>query len=182
MAVPANAIKEANEQILLMHSRMQEMEKQIEELNKTLIEKDQSHVENSKIPLENIQQSVIKKDAEIQELRYKLYTTQERISNLEQELLDKDVNMEKLQSKSKILDEVVGFRGSLEGLLSYMKIVQEMDRGMSNAIGDINDNLRETAITDGYESEEQQEHAGKTTIVNGLREQSDNSAVVIEHV
>ena len=29
MAVPANAIKEANEQILLMHSRMQDMEKQI---------------------------------------------------------------------------------------------------------------------------------------------------------
>lgn len=181
MAVPVNAIKEANEQILLMHSRMQEMEKQIEELKKTLVEKDQLHVENSKIPLE-MQQSVNKKDGEIQELRHKLYTTQGRISNLEQELLDKDVHMEKLQSKSKILDEVVGFRGSLEGLLSYMKIVHEMDRDMSNAIGDINDNLRETAITDGYESEEEQEHAVKTTIVNGRLEQSDNSAVVIDHV
>lgn len=181
MAVPANAIKEANEQILLMHSRMQDMEKQIEQLNQALVEKDRLHVESSKIPLE-MQQSVKTKDEEIQELRHKLLTAQGRISNLEQELLDKEVNMEKLQSKSKILDEVAGFRGSLEGLLSYMKIAQEMDRNVSN-VSDINDNLRETEITDGYKSEEEQERTGKTTIVNGLPEEpDDDNTAVIDHV
>lgn len=176
MAVPANAIKEANEQILLMHSRMQDMEKQIDEM----VEKERLHVENSKIPLE-MKQSVKKKDEEIQDLRHKLHTAQGRISNLEQELLDKEVYMEKLQSKSKILDEVVGFRSSLKGLLSYMKIAQEMDGNMSN-VSDINDNLRETEITDGYKSEEEQEHSSKTTIVNGLPQEPDNSTAVIEHV
>ena len=90
--------------------------------------------------------------------------------------------MEKLQSKSKILDEVAGFRGSLEGLLSYMKIAQEMDRNVSN-VSDINDNLRETEITDGYKSEEEQERTGKTTIVNGLPEEpDDDNTAVIDHV
>lgn len=156
MAVPTNAIKEANDQILLMHSKMQEMEKEVKELNWKLAKKDS---ENNKIEM---QQVISTKDAEIQELRAQLRSANERISSLEQELLDNEVHMEKLQSKSKILDEVIGFRGSLEGLLSYFKIVRDMDINRN----DVNDNLRETAITDDYKSDD--EHVGKTSkVFNG---------------
>lgn len=176
MAVPANAIKEANEQIMLMHSRMQAMEKQIQELHVKLAEKDRLYTENSKIEM---QQSVNKKDSEIRELRVELHKAKEKISNLEQEMLDKEVCMEKLQSKSKILDEVVGFRGTLEGLLSYIKIVQEMEDKRN--VSDVNDNLRETALTDGYKSED--EHIGKGSIVvNGLDPQHTDNMAVTEHV
>lgn len=177
MAVPANAIKEANEQILLMHSRIQEMEKRIEELNVKLAEKDRLYAENSKIPIE-MEQSVKKKDAEIQGLRVQLRSAQERISNLEQEITDKEVYMEKLQSKSKILDEVVGFRGSLEGLLSYLKIVQEMEDTPN--VSDVNDNLRETEITDGYQSEDEHTQKG-SVVVNGLQEHCDSITTVTDH-
>ena len=184
MSVPVNAIKEANEQILLMHSRMQEMEHQIKALNLQLVEKERQCTENNKIPLE-IQQTIGKKDAEIQQLRTELRESRKRISNLEQEIIDKDVFMEKLQSKSRILDEVIGFRGSLEGLLSYIKIVEEMDH--KHSVSDVNDNLRETEITDGYKSED--EYRGKSSVVlNGhghsqLQAQHKNDTMIVtEHV
>ena len=83
--------------------------------------------------------------------------------------------MEKFQSKSKILDEVVGFRGSLEGLLSYLKIVQQMEN--KQLVNDVNDNLRETEITDDYRGEE--EHLGrKSVVLNGHSEPE----VAVEHV
>ncbi|XP_028417897.1 uncharacterized protein LOC114542574 [Dendronephthya gigantea] len=109
MAVPTNAIKEANDQILLMHSKMQELEQEIERLNGKLSSKE--NLEESNIQK---QQVVNMKDTEIRELRAELRIAKEKINNLEQELFDNEVKMEKLQSKSKILDDVVGFRGSLE--------------------------------------------------------------------
>jgi chromosome segregation ATPase len=170
MAVPTNAIREANEQISLMHSKMQEMEQEIKDLNKKLAAND---AEDGKI---QIQQVVNKKDTEIQGLRAQLRTAKERISTLEQDMLDNEVQMEKLQSKSKILDEIIGFRGSLEGLLSYFKIVQEMDINRN----DVNGNLRETEITDGYQSDD--EHISKTSVVvNGLPDDTATTELV-DHV
>ena len=170
MAVPTNAIKEANEQILLMHSRMQEMEQEIEDLNRKLAAKD---AEESKIQM---QQVVNKKDTEIQELRSGLRTAKERINVLEHELLNNEVQMEKLQSKSKILDEIIGFRGSLEGLLSYFKIVQEMDINRN----DVNGNLRETEITDGYQSDD--DHVTKTSVVVNGRPDETETTELVDHV
>lgn len=144
MAVSSNAIKEANEQIMLMHSKIQEMEKEIKDLHTKLSSKD---AKDSRLQVE---QAVKKKDTEMQGLRADLRGTKERINNLEQELIDKDVQIEKLLSKSKILDEIIGFRGSLEGLLSYFKIVQDLDINRN----DVNGNLRETQITDGYQSDD----------------------------
>ena len=170
MAVPTNAIKEANEQILLMHSRMQEMEQEIQDLNRKLAAKD---AEENKIQM---QQVVNKKETEIQELRSGLRTAKERINVLEHELLDNEVKMEKLQSKSKILDEIMGFRGSLEGLLSYFKIVQEMDINRN----DVNGNLRETEITDGYQSDD--EHVTKTSVVVNGRPDETETTELVDHV
>ena len=169
MAVPTNAIKEANEQILLMHSKMQEMEYEIKDLKEKLASKD---IEESKIQMQHV---VNKKDIEIEGLRAELRTTRERINTLEQELLNNEVQMEKLQSKSKILDEIIGFRGSVEGLLSYFKIVQEMDSNKN----DVNGNLRETEITDGYQSDD--EHVNKTSVVvNGIP--NSNVTNELDHV
>ena len=170
MAVPTNAIKEANEQILLMHSKIQEMEQEIEDLNRKLVAKD---AEESKI---QIQQVANKKDTEIQGLRAELRTANERINTLEQELVDNEVQMEKLQSKSKILDEIIGFGGSLEGLLSYFKIVQEMDINRN----DVNGNLRETEITDGYQSDD--EHLSKTSVVVNGRPDDTATTELVDHV
>jgi chromosome segregation ATPase len=168
MAVPTNAIKEANEQILLMHSKMQEMEQEIKVLNEKLAAKD---AEESKIQM---QQVLNKKDTEIQGLRSGLRTANERINVLEQELLDNEVQMEKLQSKSKILEEIIGFRGSLEGLLSYFKIVQEMDVNRN----DVNGNLRETEITDGYQSDD----VTKTSLVVNGRPNDTGTTELVDHV
>jgi chromosome segregation ATPase len=168
MAVPTNAIKEANEQILLMHSKMQEMEQEIKVLNEKLAAKD---AEESKIQM---QQVLNKKDTEIQGLRSGLRTANERINVLEQELLDNEVQMEKLQSKSKILEEIIGFRGSLEGLLSYFKIVQEMDVNRN----DVNGNLRETEITDGYQSDD----VTKTSLVVNGRPDDTGTTELVDHV
>jgi predicted RNase H-like nuclease (RuvC/YqgF family) len=168
MAVPTNAIKEANEQILLMHSKMQEMEQEIKVLNEKLAAKD---AEESKIQM---QQVLNKKDTEIQGLRSGLRAANERINVLEQELLDNEVQMEKLQSKSKILEEIIGFRGSLEGLLSYFKIVQEMDVNRN----DVNGNLRETEITDGYQSDD----VTKTSLVVNGRPDDTGTTELVDHV
>jgi chromosome segregation ATPase len=168
MAVPTNAIKEANEQILLMHSKMQEMEQEIKVLNEKLAAKD---AEESKIQM---QQVLNKKDTEIQGLRSGLRTANERINVLEQELLDNEVQMEKLQSKSKILEEIIGFRGSLEGLLSYFKIVQEMDVNRN----DVNGNLRETEITDGYQSDD----VTKTSLVVNGHPNDTGTTELVDHV
>ena len=173
MAVPTNAIKEANDQILLMHSRMQKMDEEIIDLRKKLAAKDAEDCEESKIQM---QQVVNKKDTEIQELRSGLRTAKERINVLEHELLDNEVQMEKLQSKSKILDEIMGFRGSLEGLLSYFKIVQEMDINRN----DVNGNLRETEITDGYQSDD--EHVTKTSVVVNGRPDETETTQLVDHV
>ena len=170
MAVPTNAIKEANEQILLMHSKMQEMEKEIKDLNKKLAAKD---AEESKI---QVQKVVDKKDIEIQGLQAELRSANERINTLEQEVLDNEVQIEKLQSKSKILDEIVGFRGSLEGLLSYFKIVQEMDVKRN----DVNGNLRETEITDGYQSDD--ELINKTSVVVNGHPNDITTTELVDHV
>ena len=170
MAVPTNAIKEANEQILLMHSKMQQMEEEINNLNKKIAAKD---AEESKIQMQKV---LDMKDTEMQGVREELRTANERINTLEQEVLDNEVQMEKLQSKSKILDEIVGFGGSLEGLLSYFKIVKEMDVKRN----DINGNLRETEITDGYQSDN--DHISKTSVVVNGRQENIAATELVNHV
>lgn len=171
MALSTNAIKEANEQISLMHTKMQGMQKEIDKLHQLLSSKKEEEMKF------DMQQIVNKKDVEIGELKTQLAESNDKITRLEQEIVDFEVKMEKLQSKSKILDEVVGFQGQLERLLSYLKIVKEMNVNQN----DINDNIRETEITDSYLSDDEQ--VMKTDVIlNQINGDSNTGTVHLENV
>lgn len=171
MALSTNAIKEANEQISLMHTKMQGMQKEIDKLHQLLSSKKEEEMKF------DMQQIVNKKDVEIGELKTQLAESNDKITRLEQEIVDFEVKMEKLQSKSKILDEVVGFQGQLERLLSYFKIVKEMNVNQN----DINDNIRETEITDSYLSDDEQ--VMKTDVIlNQINGDSNTGTVHLENV
>ncbi|CAL1293509.1 unnamed protein product [Larinioides sclopetarius] len=108
------SIKEANDHLQLLHERVVELEATTQEQSETLKKKDE-------LLQTTIRDITDLKDAEIHDLATVIDQLRDRIKKLEHLLREKDQQIELLNHRCNIAEEVASYTPTVEKLLSAMK-------------------------------------------------------------
>lgn len=108
------SIKEANDHLQLLHERVMELESTTQQQTQALKEKDE-------LLSTTVQDITELKDAEIQNLTTVIDQLRDRIKKLEHLLRDKDQQIEVLNHRCSLAEDVASLTPSVEKLLNAMK-------------------------------------------------------------
>lgn len=131
------SIKEANDHLQLLHQRVVELEKTTQEQAEALVKKD----ELMQATLKEITEV---KDAEIHNLAVIVEQLKERVRKLEQAVRDKDQQIEHLNHRCTVAEDVASYTPAVEKLLSAMKKIP-----MKSKLGSSRSKLRSNRTHSG---------------------------------
>lgn len=120
MSLSPVAIREANDHIQGLVSRVHELEGRVRELSASLKKQNETHAEHLAVLPLRLSQTMKQKNQEIDELK-------QQVAKLVQRDNERETLVQHLRNRCKVLDEISRHRDTFESILSCLDVLREPD-------------------------------------------------------